>query len=640
MTSKTVLPRWHQELDIFRKIKPVIIMEGNILDMFNYPGAGIMRLRKYLHYYFLGLGYPNIIFYDGIKGFFNDTDGASGEYVARFARLIGEKEDKNALPFPFIPKGTGNRSCAAAVERAMTQETSPCAVVLDLASRYTGEPSPAMLQDETDAYTRLLRASLDSREPMIDRETNKTRLKNISVYLVNKVNDIPAWFYLDNPAVKTINVQTPSKEERREYVSGVNFEEFFSEENYNEGMALYKDRPGDLEKLRDRFTALTEGFTNTELYGLSDLSRNENLEMKDLCRVIDLYKFGITENKWEQIDYNDWKNAKADFEKRVMGQDHALTKTLDVIKRAVTGLTDIQSSSHGKPKGVLFFAGPTGTGKTETAKTLAEKLFGDESACIRFDMSEYAQPHSDQKLLGAPPGYVGYEAGGQLTNAIKNNPFAILLFDEIEKAHPSILDKFLQILEDGRMTDGQGNTVYFSESIIIFTSNLGIYTIGERGQREQVVFPEMEYEDVEKQVRKGINDYFKLQLGRPEILNRIGENIVVFDFIRQEAAGRILSSKLKKIRDNLKESKNIGLAVSEKASGLLLEHSLANLENGGRGIGNIVESMFVNPLARYMFDNELFRNADIKVEDIVSENQVWRMVCSYTLTEGGDTHEN
>ena len=167
------------------------------------------------------------------------------------------------------------------------------------------------------------------------------------------------------------------------------------------------------------------------------------------------------ENPWDTLDPTEIKTALDDFRQRVKGQDFALVKTLDVVKRAVTGMAGLQSSSHAKPKGILFFAGPTGTGKTETAKTLAEKLFGDESCCIRFDMSEYSQSHSDQKLLGAPPGYVGYEAGGQLTNAIKENPFSILLFDEIEKAHPSIFDKFLQILEDGRMTDGQGNTVYF-----------------------------------------------------------------------------------------------------------------------------------------------------------------------------------
>lgn len=188
----------------------------------------------------------------------------------------------------------------------------------------------------------------------------------------------------------------------------------------------------------------------------------------------------------------------------------------------------------------FYFLEALSPSKTETAKTLAELLFSDERSCIRFDMSEYGQSHSDQKLLGAPPGYVGYEAGGQLTNAVKNNPFSILLFDEIEKAHPSILDKFLQILEDGRMTDGQGNTVYFSETIIIFTSNLGIYGVDCTGERTLRVTHRMSYEEVQKSVRKGIEEYFKLQLGRPEILNRIGENIVVFDFIREDVANEVL----------------------------------------------------------------------------------------------------
>lgn len=282
----------------------------------------------------------------------------------------------------------------------------------------------------------------------------------------------------------------------------------------------------------------------------------------------------------------------------------------------MTGMSGLQGSSHTRPKGVLFFAGPTGTGKTETAKTLAEVIFGDESCCKRFDMSEYGQSHSDQKLLGAPPGYVGYEAGGQLTNAVKNNPFSILLFDEIEKAHPSILDKFLQILEDGRMTDGQGNTVYFSETIIIFTSNLGIYTIGENGQREANVTEDMPYSEMSVRVRDAIEDYFKTQLGRPEILNRIGENIVVFDFIRPDVAKLILDSQVNKIITNLSAEKHIELSISEQAIGTLTEQALNNLQNGGRGIGNVVENLLINPLSRYLFDNEIYDNASILIDNI------------------------
>lgn len=242
-------------------------------------------------------------------------------------------------------------------------------------------------------------------------------------------------------------------------------------------------------------------------------------------------------------------------------------------------------------------------------------------------MSEYSQSHSDQKLLGAPPGYVGYEAGGQLTNAVKENPFSILLFDEIEKAHPSIFDKFLQILEDGRMTDGQGNTVYFSECIIIFTSNLGIYTRNEFGAREPNVTPDMEYPEVQKKVRQAIEDYFKLELGRPEILNRIGENIVVFDFIRPEVAKLILDAQVNKIIKNLMTEKNIELALSEKTMSILLAKAVDNLANGGRGIGNIVESLLINPLARYMFDEGIKEKAKITIEDIDAENAPYVLRC-------------
>lgn len=618
------VPKWHKELEIFSKIKPLIIIEGNVLDVYSYPKEGniakgsILRLTEYMHYFFKDFAYHNIVFFDSIQGFYNNAEEG---YINKFGQLIHQNPSNGRINADFKSRNT-----VEWVRDALSQSQESTAIVMNLASRYITSPDN-MEQSEVDSFTALLLTSLESKDVMADNGM----LKNILVMIVNKVNDIPAWFYHENPNVKTITLPPPSKEERENFVKGPNFSTFFSNDVYAEDSIYFAEKPDELEKIQDKFIALTEGFSFTELNGLRKLCKNENIHINKMCDIIDLYKYGIKENPWNKLDPEEFKNVDEDFKKRVKGQDAAITKTLDVIKRAITGMSGLQHSSHSKPKGILFFAGPTGTGKTETAKTLAEKIFGDESCCIRFDMSEYSQSHSDQKLLGAPPGYVGYEAGGQLTNAVKSNPFSILLFDEIEKAHPSILDKFLQILEDGRMTDGQGNTVYFSECIIIFTSNLGIYTRDVSGVRTENVNSTMDYLTIQKKVRSAIEDYFKLELGRPEILNRIGENVVVFDYIRPDVAKLILESQVKKIIGNLADDKNIILEVSDAAMATLLEESLQNLQNGARGIGNIVESMLINPLSRYLFDKHIGESTKLNIKNIDAEKTPTEMDCEVVV---------
>ena len=602
------IPKWHKELELFTKVKPLIILEGNVLDSYQYPKDGsIVRLSQYLNYFFKDAGYQNVIFYDNLRGFYNTFEV---EAIENFGKLVKADIDSGFIKSKF--SGTG-RTAPNIIRDALTQNKTSTAIVMDFASRYIITPEH-MEQPAVDSFTVLLQASLET-------------LKNLLVLVVNKVNDLPAWFYLQNPNVKIITLGFPSKEERENYVKGKkNFPSFFSRTIRDSELGYYLEHPAELAKLQDRFVALTDGFSFKEFNSLRQLCKNECRHIRDMCDIVDLYKYGIKENPWRNLDRE--KINKASFEKRVKGQDAAISKTLDIIKRAITGLAGLQGSSHSRPKGVLFFAGPTGTGKTETAKTLAEILFGDENCCIRFDMSEYSQGHSDQKLLGAPPGYIGYEAGGQLTNAVKKNPFSILLFDEIEKAHPSIFDKFLQILEDGRMTDGQGNTVYFSESIIIFTSNLGIFTSNEFGAREANVTIDMPYEEMSAKIRQAIENYFKINLGRPEILNRIGENIVVYDYIRSDVAKDILSAQINKIRQNLMTDKKIDVRLSDKAFNVLQESALKNLQNGGRGIGNVVESLFINPLARYLFDNAIDENAQITVEDITLTSLYPELSCN------------
>lgn len=613
MLNENYVPKWHRELEIFTQIKPLIILDGNILDIYQYPINGsipkgsIIRLPDYLHFFFMDAGYQNIVFYDSEEGFSNTCDP---KMIESFSKEVHANNRNGIIQAPF--RGSQDDAAPRIIRRALEQNQISRVIILNMASRYISSPDN-LAQNEVDAYTQLIKASLNAKDV---RDQDGTIRKNLLVILANKLNDLPAWFYLQNSNVKTITIGSPSIEEREVLVKGDNFQTFFDREIFSSDMSDYSNKSDELEKIQDKFIALTDGMSFTELNGLRKLCKKEKLHIREMCDVIDLFKYGIRENPWRQLDLDTIRNAPSRFEKRVKGQPYAQTKTLDIIKRAITGLSGLQGSSHGRPKGVLFFAGPTGTGKTETAKTLAEILFGSEETCIRFDMSEYSQSHSDQKLLGAPPGYVGYEAGGQLTNAIKAKPFSILLFDEIEKAHPTILDKFLQILEDGRMTDGQGQTVYFSECIIIFTSNLGIYTRNAQGERVQNVSSDMAYEEVSSRIRSAIESYFKLELGRPEILNRIGENIVVFDYIREPIAKQILDAQIHKIKRTLLMEKNITLELTDSTQATLLNAAVSNLNNGGRGIGNIVESHLINPLARFLFDNSVFTDARVIIHNI------------------------
>lgn len=639
--SEIFYTKWHREMDIFYKVKPIMILEGNILDQFQYPtDQSVVDLTRYLKLFLQDKGYETIVAFNDIEGFYHPDDDK--EVLERFHKLTGCQTPirNNRIQVPFAGR---DLTAPVLVQNLLRQNDSPSAVIMNFASRYITSPEN-LSKEELDSYTNLLLAGTSAAE--VQLEKTGAFAKNLLFFIVNKTNDIPAWFYLDNPNVKILYVSTPTKEERSILVKGERFKTFFNRKIYDEEIKNYQlsdeDRAAlspeeqkakeeklnmDLEKIQDKFIGMTEGFTFLELNDLRKLCKNEKCHINTMCDVIDLYRYGIRENPWTRQELQETlKTAETKFLKRVKGQDIAITKTMDVVKRAATGMSGLQHSSHTKPKGILFFAGPTGTGKTETAKTLAEVLFGDENRCIRFDMSEYSQAHSDQKLLGAPPGYVGYEAGGQLTNAVRENPFSILLFDEIEKAHGSIFDKFLQILEDGRMTDGQGKTVYFSESIIIFTSNLGIYRTDEFGKKVLNVSPSESYEEVEKKVKEAIEDYFKLDLGRPEILNRIGENIVVFDFIRESTAELILNSQIDKIISKLKTEKNIKLTISEKARDVLKNKAFGNLANGGRGIGNVVESILINPVSRYMFDKGLFKDGSIHINDIIVEGSAASLV--------------
>lgn len=608
--KKHSIPKWQQEISSFKGIKSTFIIEGNINDFYpmydlaseeEIPRAFVdlnMVLFKLFNENTAESSY-DFMFCDPATGIYNKFGDKFGDIEEMMKKYSTASEDE---PFSFGIDRIFKKACkmddieklSSTIRNAVvdTDREKPVCVVMNFASRYISSPT-TLEATENKMFLNLLFASLNAAK-IADQF-------NTLIMVVEKFNDLPAWFFYNNPNVRTISLPNPDKDIRT----------IFIDKEYTE----FQDNES-LQKVKEKFIDLTDGLKHRELKELRSLYQRliARKPETDILDAVSIYKYGIIENMWHSIDKEKIANLEDLLKHRVMGQDQAISKTVNIVKRAVSGLSGLQhSSGQNKPRGVLFFAGPTGTGKTELTKALAEQLFGDENNCIRFDMSEFSESHADQKLFGAPPGYVGYEAGGQLTNAIKERPFSILLFDEIEKAHPSIMDKFLQILEDGRMTDGQGNTVYFSETLIIFTSNLGItqqyIDANGRERREQLVFPSETYEEIQPKVLSAIKDHFK-----PEVLNRIGNNIIVYDFIRPEASRAIVKGQIAKINARIVKQNKISIEVPDEV--FEYYYAQANhdevLEMGGRGIGNLMEEKYINPLAEFIFE------ADCKEGDTIS----------------------
>lgn len=598
-------PKWLRDLLRLLPIRAQFILSGNVDDLFLADGEAFPNeMHQTLWNELSKHGYKLLVRYDRVDGisiFPDDADvsliGGLGIQLSGQVATTGSAQSGGRSKTKYMPVSHGT---LLDVLKKIVTHPQRIAMLIEI--------NPASFTEERDFLVACDKLARESK-PIFDNATN-TRLLNPVIWRVNRRSDLPAWFGMNNNRILSLEVDKPNQGQR---MKGA--ECFLSRfQGYEQASEI--ERSGYAKTFAD----LSDSLTLRDMMEIAMLSQAHRFHLSEIDDVVRSYKTGdqTLDNPWRSESIRGRiTSAEKLMLSRVKGQNTAVELAMDILKRSVLGLTGAhKGSSHGRPRGVLFLAGPTGVGKTELAKALTEGVFGDEQAYIRFDMSEFSAEHAEQRLVGAPPSYVGYESGGELTNAIRARPFSLVLFDEIEKAHPRILDKFLQILEDGRLTDGQGETVYFSESIIVFTSNLGIVGRDGQGEAVQLVTPDVSYEEVKKVVLKGIKDHFTLRLGRPEILNRLGENIVVFDFIRKDVAKQIFDIMVENIKKRVKDEHDAQLELSPESLNQLLDWSTDDLSNGGRGIGSCLENMLINPLARALFQAGEFKGKNILLANV------------------------
>src|SRR6202522_1368776 len=338
----------------------------------------------------------------------------------------------------------------------------------------------------------------------------------------------------------------------------------------------------------------------------------EEVDEEDIAAVVSKWT-GIPVSKMLEGEMQKLVQMEDRLRERVVGQDEALSAMANAIRRSRAGLSDPK-----RPIGSFIFLGPTGVGKTETARALAEFLFDDEAAMVRIDMSEYMEKHAVARLIGAPPGYVGYDEGGQLTEAVGRRPYAVILFDEIEKAHPDVFNVLLQVLDDGRLTDSKGRTVDFKNTVLIMTSNLGAHLLQTENLESESAF-----DAAREQVTQLLRQSF-----RPEFLNRV-DDVVIFRPLGEEQLSHIVDLRLADLR-KLLEPRKITLELTEGARHQLLLTGY-DRQYGARPLKRAIQRLIQDPLAIKILDGEVLHGDHVRIDADPLKNRLLFEVVGRTV---------
>ncbi len=457
--------------------------------------------------------------------------------------------------------------------------------------------------DLVDEAASMVKMAIESKPEQLDQMERKIRQLEIEKVALTKEKDNPAskqrltelekelktlkeqhqtllnqWKAEREPLEKIQQIKEKLELAQYEFLQAERIGDFAraSEIKYGKMVQLEKDLTNQQDKLKK------SGF---------NLLKEEVTE-EDIAKVLSRWT-GIPASKLQASESKKLLEMEATLKTRVIGQDQAIEKISHAIQVHRAGLTD-----PNKPIGSFLFLGPTGVGKTEVAKTLADYLFNDEQKLIRIDMSEYMEKHAVSRLIGSPPGYVGFEEGGQLTEAVRRNPYSVILFDEIEKANPEVFNIFLQILDDGRLTDGQGRTVNFKNCVIIMTSNIG---------SELILKTKSIDEKVQLEIEKLLHKTF-----RPEFLNRIDE-IVFFNMMTQDMIREIAKNHIKAFEQKM-IAKNITVNVTDKAIDFIAEQGFEP-EFGARPLKRAIQQLLIVPASRFLLSHPDVKKMTVTIKD-------------------------